>query len=140
MNCIQAEHSQAQLLHLTAAYNYSTPNPRSSPFANSSSISLIVARSFRECSFFKPITFHCEIYEITFFSILNKITKKPKEIGKRMKFLVKFPDKKIEMKFRVSLRHLTRSDITQNHRITGDRKDLWRSSCPTPVLPVLQKL
>lgn len=121
MNCIQAEHSQAQLLHLTAAYNYSTPNPQSSPFANSSSMRLILARCFREHSFFKPITFHCEIYEITFFSILNKITKKHKETGKRMKLPITFPDKKIKMKFRVSLRLLIISDGAESHRVTESK-------------------
>lgn len=134
MNCIQAEHSQAQLLHLTAACNYSSPNPQSSPFANSSSIRLILARCFREHSFFKPITFHCEIYEITFFSILNKITKKPKEIGKRMKFLVNFQDKKTKMKFRICLRLLVISDGAESHRIAGARRDLWRSLSPIPLL------
>lgn len=84
MNCIQAEASQAQLLHLTAAYKHSTPNPWSSPFANSYSIRLKLARCFEECSFSEPINLYCELYNITLLSVLNTATKKPKEIRKSL--------------------------------------------------------
>lgn len=84
MNCIQAEASQAQLLHLTAAYKYSTPNPWSSPFANSYSVRLKLAKYFGECSFSEPINLYCAIYNITVFSVLDEATKKPKEIRKSL--------------------------------------------------------
>lgn len=64
MNCIQAEASQAQLLHLTAAYKYSSPGPWSSPLANSYSIRLKLASFFLVCSFSKPINLYGEIYKI----------------------------------------------------------------------------
>lgn len=67
MNCIQAGASQAQLLHLTAAYEHSTPSPWSFSFANSYSITLKLARCFGEWSFSEPINLHCELYTFFFF-------------------------------------------------------------------------
>lgn len=99
MNCIQAEASQAQLLHLTAAYKHSTPNPWSSSFASSYSIRLKLARCFGECSFSKPINLYCELY--SFFSVLNKATKKDKEIRNSLLLNSQI---RIKKKFRIYLR------------------------------------
>lgn len=81
MNCIQAEASQAQLLHLTAAYKYSTPNPWSSPSANRTS-DLNWQAVLENAVFLSQLTYIVKYTIQQLFSVLNKVAKKPKEIRK----------------------------------------------------------